>query len=227
MQALEAEHLDAGDRAALQSQLKTNKTELLRLSKVQGYCQTLLTNEFYKKVKIEHEDGTKTTDQVLVSEDNANKIKESVMTALQKYCHSNKFATEEEKEGKDVSFAVNSELRKLEIDEPEGIRSFMNAFENRTLHAIEEKNLAISGTGNSSSECSSDTIMTVRNKETLIVHKIIKPFCLDDDVDLYISLLQDFETMWRTFFLESVRPLHMPPHWRVDYKHTTTTSVTI
>ena len=232
MRALEEQYLDTADKDMLHSRLKTNKSEALRLSKVQGYCQTLLTSAFYKKLKIEAGDGTKITDKVLVSEADTRKIKESVLITLQQFCCSYNVGilSREESinnEEMDDLFVVHSEVKTLQIDDPAGIRSFMNSFEHSVMQEIEVKKQRIDSKANITCEVkvssrNSSGGKTVRNKETIIIQKLIEPFRLEsDDVDQYLSLLQDFEAMWRSFFLETVRPLHMPPHWRIDYKHGT------
>jgi hypothetical protein len=218
MQALEDEYLETTDKEELQHRQHTSKIDLVRLSKVQGFCKTLLTSEFYKKVKITKEDGTKIIESIQVEEGNVYQIKESVLATLKSYVGS-LADTFQDNFG---SFDVVEELKKLKVDDINGIQNFVDQFEIMTLTALKEKKLV-----NEHHECDFTNEPTgtlsnnsVRNKETIIVQKLIRPYSLSDDTQLYLSKLQDFETMWRKFFLDTVRPRFMPPHWRVDYKHT-------
>lgn len=220
MQALEAEHLDKSHREALRERQHTSRLDTVRLSKVQGYCQTLLTTEFHKKVKVVHEDGSKSVEMVPVSPENISKIKESVLVCLQKYCRES-FVTAGGR-GEVGSFDVSAEASCLSVDDLAGIQLFVDRYQRVAEERVADKRKTSTG-----SCCCCDRAdepaasVPVRNKETLIVQKLIWPHSLADDEDVFIPTLQHFEATWRRFFLDSVRPRFMPPHWRVDYKHTT------
>ena len=202
MQELESLYLDESDKVALKKLQHSAKNAMVRLSKVRGYCKTILTGEFHKKVTTFSDDGTKRTESIRVSDSDANIIKEKILKTLKNYYQQIEFSVTGEKR-----YYFKREVDNLEINKIEKIKLFQDEFEQCVMNDIK---------GESSR---GDGDVFIRNKETLIIQKVISPYSLDDEEELCTPLLQSFEKMWRSFFLESVQPKHMPLHWQVDYVH--------
>ena len=211
MEAVERQHIPPAERDRMSAEMRGNNTIVsLREnhSKVKSLCRSLTSpaSRFQKKVKVGKEDGTKTVETTPVTADRILEIRRSLLTSLQSFCAQIDCSLYRTSAG---DMDIQREVEALDIHDLSSVDRFLTQFEAVSTAAREAEGRR---------PCEGDGVVVPRNRETLVVLEIIKPRQLDDDPQLYIPLLHQFEQMWRIFFLECIRPRYMPEHWRVDFK---------
>ena len=212
----------------------------LSLTKVQTLCASLLqTTEFVKKMKVDNLDGSRRVETVSVGIEKTFEIKQQMMKSLHIAC--NKLLDSEESRscrGEDES--TGNTLRSLQrdgmslsADQPDRVREFLARYEElaaveqaekeRARREVEEPSEAEVDTYGNQLEggigIPASAGVDLKTIEGLVVSSFIHPLSLDAPLDTYLPKLHEFETMWRQFFIDSVAPRHMPPHWKINYKH--------
>lgn len=213
MQRVEEQWIDDRERERVAAMLqRSNRSVQLKrnFSKVKTLCLSLMNPDsaYEKKIRESHEDGSTSVRSVPVSEEKVLEIKEGLINSLKRFV-----------EEIDMSLyaatcdtadhSLQSEAGCLNTSDTSSTQTFLETFKAITEREVEYDKSSSSSTGGNAPT----------NMETLVVSAIIQPYQIEDDPSLYTSRLQEFEVMWRQFFVETIRPQYMPEHWSVDYKH--------